>query len=68
MLVRLVRVRAELLDASWIGREMIVGHACGTLSDLETDRRGHATAVYIGGTRIPITHETIAVYDTLGAE
>lgn len=64
--VRLVRTRARGLDASWIGRAVIVGDACGTLSDVELDRRGRVVALYLGGQRVIVTRDTVAIYDTLG--
>lgn len=63
---RLVRTRARDIDASWIGREMMVGRAVGALSDIERNR-GHVTALYLGGQRVPVSRDTVAIYDTLGA-
>lgn len=63
--VRLVRTRARDLDASWIGCQMIVGDAFGTLSDLDTDSRGRVSGLYLGGQHVPVTRGTVAVRDTL---
>jgi hypothetical protein len=62
---RLVRTRARDLDATWIGREMMVDRAVGALSDIEWGH-GRITALYVGGQRVPVTRDTVAIYDTLG--
>lgn len=63
---RLVRTNARDLDESWIGREMMVGHAIGALSDLER-HHGRIVALYVGGQRVTVTRDTVVIYDTLGA-
>ncbi len=65
--VRLVRVAATDLDATWIGRQMIVGAVCGALSDVERDKRGAVIALYVAGARVPVDRSIVATYDTLGA-
>lgn len=63
---RLVRTKARDLDASWIGREMMVGRAIGALSDIE-HHHGRVIALYVGGQRVTVTRDTVAIYDTPGA-
>lgn len=64
---RLVRCKATDLDATWIGRQMIVGAVCGGLSDIERNRRGAVVALYVAGERVPVGRSDVAIYDTLGA-
>lgn len=44
---------------------MMVGRAVGALSDIEWGH-GRITALYVGGQRVPVTRDTVAIYDTLG--
>lgn len=66
MTARLAHFPASNLDASWIGREMIVdGTHCGVLSDVE--RVSEQVWVYLSGSAFVVAADAVVTVDTLAA-
>lgn len=61
----LVRIAAVDLDATWIGQQMIAGTTCGSLSDIDHDKRGNVSALYVGGSRVLVKRSDVVIYDAL---